>query len=175
MFSCFTFRYDGNVKDEVPVGGFQEEVRDEGFTVEVKAEIDDVDKENKTKRKKKKVPVGGFQEEVHDKGYTVKVKVEMDENKMKKKNKKIAQGHDSANETSKKRKIDQEQSQSFPRVDQYLNERAIKNAQRKRKIAEEGDKGNNKKRKIDMQVDVQKNGDEVQKKRGKKGKQTEYL
>ena len=100
----------------------------------------------------------------------VKVKVEMDENKMKKK--KIAQGHDSANGTSKKRKPDQEQSQPFPRVDQYLNERAIKNAQRKRKIAEEGDKGNNKKRKIDMQVDIQKNGDEVQKKHGKKGKQT---
>ena len=57
-------------------------------------------------------------------------------------------------------------------MDQYLNERAIKNAQRKRKIAEEVDKGNNKKRKIDMQVDIQKNGDEVQKKHGKKGKQT---
>ena len=134
MFSCFTFRYDGNVKDEVPVRGFQEEVCDEG--------------------------------------YTVKVRVEMDENKMKKKKKKIAQGHDSVNGTSKKRKIDQEQSQPFPRVDQYLNERAIKNAQRKRKIAEEGDKGNNKKRKIDMQVDIQKNGDEVQKKCGKKEKQT---
>ena len=135
MFSCFTFRYDGNVKDEIPVRGFQEEVCDEGFMV--------------------------------------KVKVEMDENKMKKKkNKKITQGHDSVNETSKKRKIDQEQSQPFPRVDQYLNKRAIKNAQRKRKIAEEGDKGNNQKRKIDMQVDVQKNGDEVQKKRSKKGKQT---
>ena len=132
--------------------------------------MDDVDKENKMKRKKK-VPVGGFQEEVCDEGCMVKVKVEMDENKTKKK-KKIAQGHDSVNGTFKKRKIDQEQSQPFPRVDQYLNKRAIKNAQRKRKIAEEGDKGNNKKRKIDMQVDIQKNGDEVQKKRGKKGKQT---
>ena len=140
--------------------------------VEVKAEMDDVDKENKMKRKKKKVPVGGFQEEVHDEGCMVKVKVEMDENKTKKKKKKITQGNDSVNGTSKKRKIDQEQSQPFPRVDQYLNERAIKNAQRKRKIAEEGDKGNNKKRKIDMQVDIQKNGDEVQKKHGKKGKQT---
>ena len=171
MFLCFTFRYDGNVKDKVPIRGFQEEVCDEGFMVEVKAERDDVDKENKMKRKKKKVPVRGFQEEVHDEGCTVKVKLEMDENKMKKKKKKIAQGHDSANGTSKKRKIDQEQSQPFPRVDQYLNERAIKNAQRKRKIAE-GDKGNNKIRNIDMQVDVQKNGDEVQKKHGKKGKQT---
>ena len=112
--------------------------------VEVNAEMDENDKENKTKRKKKKVPVGGFQEEVCDKGCMVKVKVEMDENKTKKK--KIAQGNDSVNGTSKKRKIDQEQSQPFPRVDQYLNERAIKNAQRKRKIAEEGDKGNNKKR-----------------------------
>ena len=90
MFSCFTFRYDGNVKDEVPVRGFQEEVHDEGFTVEVKAEIDDVDKDNKIKRKKKKVPVGRFQKEVCDKGYMVKVKVEMDENKTKKKKKKIA-------------------------------------------------------------------------------------
>ena len=36
-FFCFTFRYDGNVKDEVPVRAFQEEVCDEGFTVEVKA------------------------------------------------------------------------------------------------------------------------------------------
>ena len=145
--------------------------------------MDDVDKENKTKKKKKKVPVpakvpvGGFQEEVCDKGFTVEVKAEMDdvdkENKTKKKKNKtkIGQGNDSVNGTAKKRKIDQEQSQPFPRVDQYLNERALKNAERKRKIAEEGDKGNNKKRKLDTQVDIQKNGDEVQKKCGKKGKQ----
>ena len=97
------------------------------------------------KRKKKKVPAGGFQD--------VEVKVKMDENMTKKK--KIAQENDSGNGKSKKNKTDQEQ-----------------NALKKRKIVEEGDKGNNKKRKIDIQVDVQKDGDEVQKKRGKKGKQT---
>ena len=150
MFFCFTFSYDANVKDEVPVRGFQEEICDGGFMVEVKFEMDDVDKENKTKRNKKKVPVPirGFQEEVSDEGFTVKVKAEMDENKTKKKKNKIDQGHDSVNGTSKKRKIDQEQSQPFPRVDQYLNERAIKNAERKRTIAEEGDKGNNKKERL---------------------------
>ena len=69
----------------VPVERFQEEDCDEGYTVEVKAQIHDVDKENKMKRKKKKVPAGGFQD--------VEVKVKMDENMTKKK--KIAQENDS--------------------------------------------------------------------------------